>query len=156
MPTGLHEQKEVPQCLGVPPTTFNLQPPTQALHYKSQDYLAQELDSAPGWAQRCPWVGIGDGETPVTWVSVSGGDGFPAWDCTGAPPQSVWDTIAKAKPTVWPQGWVGINFAWVTGCTTSLGHSSPAQTPCCWERKLVKEQSRRVCQSLLLTNMIPF
>lgn len=40
-----------PHALGSP---SNLQPPTQALHYKSQYDLGQELDLAPGRGQRCP------------------------------------------------------------------------------------------------------
>lgn len=67
-----------------------------------------------------PWVGIGAGSSPAAWVGMSAGDGFPAWGYTGALPQSVWNTVAKAKSTVWAQCWVGINFACVTGCTTSL------------------------------------
>lgn len=101
-------------------TPSNLQSPTQALHYKSQDGLAQGLDSAPGCGQRCPWVSAGDGASPATWVSVSAGDGFLARGCTGALVQLVWYIATEAKNTVWAQCWVGINFACVTGCTTFL------------------------------------
>ena len=92
------------------------QPPTQALCYKSQDNLAQELDLAPGWGQKCCWVSIGAAASPATWMQVM----VFQPEAALVPCRNQCQTLANAKGTVWAQCWVGINFACITSCTTSL------------------------------------